>query len=94
MLQGKFAVGALRLDDEQLYAELSDGRLIPVSVSPASRIGSRLTLLKLCPVGTRVRTYSTILLADANGTHGNVPEAEFRRLRVWLRLGNSQPTSA
>ncbi|MCM0611179.1 hypothetical protein KFJ24_01675 [Marinobacter sediminum] len=93
MLRGASSVGALRLKDEQLYAKLVDGRLIPVTAGPNSRVGARLALLKLRPVGTRLLSYSAILLADTAGTHGNVPEDEFRRLRVWLRLGRSQPTS-
>ncbi|MBW0148874.1 hypothetical protein [Marinobacter arenosus] len=93
MLVGNSAVTALRLEQGQLSARLGDGRQVSVEAVGTSRLGPRLALLKLRPTGTRVRSYSAILLADSTGLRGNVPEDEFRRLRVWLRLGRSRPTS-
>lgn len=87
-LRGKSAISVLRVEGGELSAQLGDGREIAVCATGASRLGARLALLKLRPVGTRVKTYSTILLANTAGLRGNVPEDEFRRLRMWLRLGH------
>ena len=92
-LQGSSTVNVLRVEEGQLSARLGDGREIAVIATGASRLGPRLALLKLRPVGTRVRTYSAILLANTAYLRGNVPEDEFRRLRMWLRLGLPQPAS-
>lgn len=92
LLRGDSTVTALRLEDGELSAQLRDNRRIPVVVSVTSRVGSRLALLKLRPIGTRFRSHSAILLATSARIRGNVPEDEFRRLRVWLRLGRSETT--
>ncbi|HET8800597.1 MAG TPA: hypothetical protein VFN01_05365 [Marinobacter sp.] len=88
-LSGRKAVQQLILDEGQLYARLGDNRLVTVTTGGASRIGSRLALLKLRPTGTRFQSYPVILLS---GTPfgSNVPDDPFRRLRLWLRLGRPE----
>lgn len=92
MLVGDSAVNALMVEQGQLSARLGDGRHVNVEAAGTSRLGPRLALLKLRPQGTRVKAYSAILLANSSCFRGNVPEDEFRRLRVWLRLGRSRST--
>lgn len=90
LLQSRTAVTSLRVEEGQLYVGLGEAPAIPVVASGASRIGARVSLLKLRPVGTRFRAYSSLLLATSAWFPGNVPDNEFRRLRVWLRLGRSR----
>ncbi len=82
-------MNGLLVDQEQMYAITGDNRRIPVSPASSSRIWSSLVLLKLHPSDTRSTPYTTILLAPLPGSQGNVAEDDFRRLRVWLRLGRS-----
>ncbi|MBW4935777.1 hypothetical protein [Marinobacter sp. F4206] len=90
LLRGNSAINRLTVERGQLSARLGDGRQIAVKAAGTSRLGSRLALLKLRPIGTTVKAYSAILLANTAHLRGNVPEDEFRRLRVWLRLGKPQ----
>ncbi|TNE75048.1 MAG: hypothetical protein EP339_09970 [Gammaproteobacteria bacterium] len=94
MLTLASSVIAVRQDQGRLSVLLADGREIGVRATGSSRIGSRLTLLKLRPVDTRLGSYSSILLASTRWWGGNVPNNEFRRLRVWLRLGKSEQDHA
>lgn len=87
LLRGRRAVTSLHLQDGLLSAQIGGGTPEIVAVAGASRLGARLALLKLRPAGTRSRAYTAILLTDAGPIRGNVPVDEFRRLRVWLRLG-------
>lgn len=93
LLKGRRSVKALFVEQDQLYARTGDNRQIPVVPSAASRIWSGLGLLKLRPADTRYWSYTTIVLTPSSGRPGNVAEEEFRRLRIWLRLGRSRPPS-
>ncbi|MEO9523944.1 hypothetical protein [Marinobacter alexandrii] len=92
LMGGKRAITALKVSDGQLYVQLGHTRTVAMEVAGASQLGADLTVLKLRPVGTRLFAYSAILLTGNRLVRGNVPEDEFRRLRVWLRLGRSQPS--
>lgn len=92
LLSTKRAVTALQVLDGQLYAQLGHSRTTAMEIASSSQLGAHLALLKLRPVGTRSFPYSAILLTGNRIVRGNVPEDEFRRLRVWLRLGRSQPS--
>lgn len=94
LLRGRRAICALRLRQGRLYAELASGRELPVIPAPGCRMSARMGLLKLRSADSRFPSYSVILLASTPTHSGNVPEDEFRRLRVWLRLGRPQPASA
>jgi toxin CptA len=94
LLRSARSVTALIVDNNQCHARMADNQIIPVRVCAGSRLGSRLTLLKLRPQGTRLLTCSSMLLANTANISGNVAEDDFRRLRVWLRLGRSQSTPA
>ncbi len=91
LLRGRKAVRTLQLRQGRLYAGLGDGREIPVTVAAGCRMNTRMALLKLHPTDSRFPSYSVILLAGTPAFPGNVPDDEFRRLRVWLRLGQSRP---
>lgn len=88
-LLGRRSVTGLLVDQGQLYVVTGDNRQIPVRPSASSRLWSRLALLKLRPSGTRFQAYSTVIVTPGPGWSGNAREDDFRRLRVWLRLGRS-----
>ena len=92
LLVTKRAVTALKVLDGQLYAQLGHSRTVAMEIAASSQLGAHLAVLKLRPVGTSLYSHSTILLTGTGPVRGNVPEDEFRRLRVWLRLGRSQPS--
>lgn len=89
LLRGSGSVTGLLIEQDKMYARTGDNRQIQVLPQASSRIWSGLALLKLRPAGTRFRTYTAILLAPSSGSPGNVSTDDFRRLRVWLRLGRS-----
>jgi toxin CptA len=89
LLLGDSSVHGLLIEHGKMYAKTGDNRQVEVLPLAASRIWSGLALLKLRPAGTRSRSYTTILLAPSPGRPGNVSADDFRRLRVWLRLGRS-----
>lgn len=89
LLRSKLSVTGLALEAGQLQAILPGQSAVPVEPSGASRLGPRLTLLKLRPTGTRLKAYYLILLAPESWPGGNVCPDQFRRLRQWLRLGQS-----
>jgi len=94
LLSAGASVTALSVECNQCFAQLADGRTIPVQISTGSRMGARLALLKLRPQGSGLLSCSAILLADTGNISGNVAEDDFRRLRVWLRLGRPQQAPA
>ena len=93
LLLGGDSVNALLIEHGRMYVRIGDNRQVEVLPLASSRIWSGLALLKLRPAGTRFRSYSAILLAPLSGMPGNVPAEDFRRLRVWLRLGRPQRSS-
>ncbi|MGF2736366.1 hypothetical protein [Marinobacter sp. DUT-1] len=90
LLRGKRSVTGLALEAGKLQAILPGREAIPVQPCRASRLGPMLTLLKLRPTGSRLGAYYLILLAPEPWPGGNVCPDQFRRLRQWLRLGQSQ----
>lgn len=93
LLRGGGSINGLVVEDGELYVKTGDNRQVQVRPSASSRVWAGLALLKLRPTGTRFRSYNTILLAPSSGRPGNVSKDDFRRLRVWLRLGQSgQPS--
>lgn len=92
LLRGRQSVSCLFVEQDQLYAATGGDRQVPVTAAAASRIWSGLALLKLRPAGTKFRSYSTILMAPSLSIEGNCQKEEFRRLRMWLRLGRSRPS--
>ncbi|KKN40453.1 hypothetical protein LCGC14_0733160 [marine sediment metagenome] len=89
LLAGPSAVLGLLQDQNTLYARLGNGQTLAVKTCPSSRISSRIVLLKLQPVASRFYSYPVVLLSGKRMT-GNVSEDQFRRLRMWLRLGRAQ----
>lgn len=89
LLVGGGSVHGLLIEHGKMYAKTGDSRHVQVLPLASSRIWSGLALLKLRPTGTRSQSYTTILLAPSPGRPGNVAADDFRRLRVWLRLGRS-----
>ncbi|MGO1501062.1 MAG: hypothetical protein ACTHWH_07235 [Marinobacter sp.] len=89
LLAGSSAVQELHLDQNTLYARLGNGQTLAVNACPSSRISSKLVLLKLQTTASKTTSYSVVLLSGTR-IAGNVSEEQFRRLRMWLRLGRSQ----
>src|SRR5690606_19430993 len=81
------SIVALVVDQDTLWIRRADDRLTPAVVAPQSRIGARLSLLKVSCRGTTKQT-ALIVLSTLPGMTNTDP-ATFRRLRVWLRLGGS-----
>lgn len=91
LLAGPSAVLGLQQDQNTLYARLGNGQILSVNACASSRISSKIVLLKLQPTTSRFASYPVVLLSGTR-IEGNVSEDQFRRLRMWLRLGRSQQT--
>ncbi|RBW50594.1 hypothetical protein [Marinobacter sp. F3R11] len=89
LLKGPSAILGLYQKQGALYARLGNGQTVAVSASTSSRICANAALLKLRPLTSRYSTYPVVLLSGKRIT-GNVSEDQFRRLRLWLRLGRTQ----
>lgn len=89
LLLGGSAVNGLLVEQGKMFAKTGDNRQVEVRPLASSRVWAGLALLKLRPAGTRFRSYTAILLAPSQGRPGNIAADDFRRLRVWLRLGRS-----
>ncbi len=89
LLIGPSAVLGLYLENNTLYARLGSGQAEAVSACRSSRLSSKLALLKLQPVASKSSSYPVVILSGQRIT-GNLPEEQFRRLRLWLRLGRTQ----
>ncbi|MEX2476613.1 hypothetical protein [Marinobacter sp.] len=81
-------VTQLTVDQGQLHAQFGTGRSAPVSIAAESRVGRRLTLLKIRTADARSQPH-TVVLADFGPYLRNVTPEGFRRLRMWLRLGRA-----
>ncbi|MFO8143020.1 MAG: hypothetical protein R6T87_14305 [Marinobacter sp.] len=92
LLQGPDAVIALQADKTGVTCLLRDGREICCRISRASALGASYLVLKLQPEGTRSRSLVVLMTANAGPFSANVAEPEFRRLRMWLRLGQPSGT--
>ncbi|EON91465.1 hypothetical protein MARLIPOL_13504 [Marinobacter lipolyticus SM19] len=88
ILRGVNSVAELTLEQDQLHAYFDSGISYPVFVTGESRIGPRLTLLKIRASDTRSGS-RLVVLANFGPEFRNVDPTEFRRLRMWLRLGQS-----
>jgi len=93
LLRSTHSVTGLILEAGQLQAILAGRDAIPVQPCSTSRLGPTLTILKLRPTGTTLKAYYLILLAPDVWPYGNVCPDQFRKLRQWLRLGQSQPSN-
>lgn len=87
LLLGRRSVNGLLIEHNKMFATMGGGRQVQVFPLASSRIWSGLALLKLRPTDTSFCSYTTLLLAHRPGRPGNVSEDDFRRLKVWLRLG-------
>lgn len=92
LLQGADAVIALRTDKTGVTCQRRDGSEIGCRISMASALGASYLVLKLQPVDTRSRSLVVLMTANTGPFNANVAEPDFRRLRMWLRLG--QPSGA
>lgn len=88
LLRAVNTVTELTLDHNQLRARFGSGDSCPVAVAGESRLSPRLTLLKIRPTDSRFHS-RLVVLANFGPGFRNVDPEEFRRLRMWLRLGQS-----
>jgi hypothetical protein len=85
---GEDSVTGLMIDQDRLRLCYSDGRTQTVRVAPESRLGARLSILKLVPEAP-ISAPIPVVLSTLPGM-SNTDAGAFRRLRVWLRLGSGQ----
>lgn len=90
LLQGPGAVIALRAEHRGITCQLRDGRELQCRISASSSLGATFLVLKLQPEDTRSSGIVVLITGDTGPFRANVPEADFRRLRMWLRI--SQPS--
>jgi len=82
------SVTGLIIDQDRLRVCYADGRTETVRVAPESRLGARLSILKLVPEAP-ISAPVPVVLSTLPGMC-NTNACAFRRLRVWLRLGSAQ----
>lgn len=92
LLQGPDAVIGLRTGKAGVTCQLRDGREIGCRISKSSALGASYLVLKLHPEGTRCRSLVVLMTANTGPFSANVSGPDFRRLRMWLRIG--QPSDA
>jgi hypothetical protein len=85
---GAGSMAGLIVERERLSIRYRDGRTQAVRVAPESRLGSRLSILKLVPEAP-ISAPVSVVLSTLPGM-SNTNACAFRRLRVWLRLGSAQ----
>jgi len=90
LLQGLSCVHRIVLQTGALQIVLGDGRQVAATVSAESRVYAGMVLLKLRTRATTLNPPVVILHDRLGPVNANTDSAEFRRLRVWLRLGQHQ----
>jgi toxin CptA len=79
---------ALTTDTGGLCCQCADGRELSVTIDSASSLGASFLALKLrSPAATSGRLF-TLIISEKGPLGANAPEAEFRRLKMWLRTGH------
>lgn len=89
LLKGRHAVVALKTNAQGLLCQCADGRELPVTVDSASSLGASLLTLKLRVPGAISGKLFTLIISNQGPLGANAPEADFRRLKMWLRTGRS-----
>ncbi|MDY6797664.1 MAG: hypothetical protein SVX28_02775 [Pseudomonadota bacterium] len=82
---GAHSITRLIVEQNQLRLCYPDGRTQTVRVAPETRLGGRLSILKLVP-DAPISAPVPVVLSTLPGM-SNTDARAFRRLRVWLRLG-------
>ncbi|MBS3803104.1 MAG: hypothetical protein KGY54_01025 [Oleiphilaceae bacterium] len=94
LLKSPGSITRLTVKDSRLHAHFADGRCFVAMPASESRIFGRLALLKLqLDKAARVQPPLVVLFNSGSmgAVSGNVHSDDFRRLRVWLKLGASEP---
>lgn len=84
---GAHSITSLIVDQNQLRLCYPDGRTQTARVAPETRLGGRLSILKLVPDAPTSGPVP-VILSTLPGM-SNTDARAFRRLRVWLRLGGA-----
>ncbi|AMQ90173.1 hypothetical protein [Marinobacter sp. LQ44] len=90
LLRGPGAVKALRTDSGGITCQFGDGHETPVRVCASSTLGASCLILKLHPQDSRSGSIMVMITGKIGPFQANAPEPEFRRLRVWLRIGHTR----
>ncbi|WP_133169833.1 hypothetical protein [Marinobacter halophilus] len=93
LLQGPNAVIALRFDHPGVTCQFRDGSELHCRISTSSSLGAAFLVLRLQPEDTRSNGIVVLITGNSGPFRANVPEADFRRLRMWLRIGQPSGTS-
>lgn len=91
LLTSPASITRLTVEDGQLHAHFADGRRFVARPASESRIFGQLALLKLKLDKTAGIQPSLVVLFNSGSmgaVSGNVRSDDFRRLRVWLKLGS------
>lgn len=92
LLQSPDAVIGLRTDKSGVTCRLRDGREIGCRIIKSSALGASYLVLKLQTEGTRSRSLVVLMTANTGLLNANVSGPDFRRLRMWLRIGQPSDT--
>jgi len=90
LLRGPRAVKALRTDSGGITCQFGDGHELPVRISGSSTLSASCLILKLHPQNSRSGSIMVLITGKIGPFRANAPEPDFRRLRVWLRIGQTQ----
>ncbi|WP_138437770.1 hypothetical protein [Marinobacter shengliensis] len=90
LLRSPRAVKALRTDSGGITCQFGDGHETPVRVCASSTLGASCLILKLHPQDSRSGSIMVMITGKMGQFQANAPEPEFRRLRVWLRIGHTR----
>lgn len=85
------SVASVSVIDDQLYVEQRNGQCYQVYAAANSRLYPRLAILKLPAIGSIYQS-RFVIMCSLGVRFSNVCAEDFRKLRVWLRLGPSGRT--
>jgi hypothetical protein len=92
LLRSPGSVTRLTVEDDRLTAHFADGRCFTARPASESRVFGQLAILKLQFEKLSGRRPSLVVLFNSGkmgSSSGNVQLDDFRRLRVWLKLGST-----
>ncbi|WP_323751272.1 hypothetical protein [Marinobacter sp.] len=91
LLKKPNAIVALSNDTSGLTCQLANGRHLPVTVTNASFLSSKLLILQLKPSDRKSGSMIAIITGNMGAPTSNTNDTAFRRLRMLLRAGSPEP---